>query len=206
MATEPNALATVGDQTPEPLICSDLSVSHFHERSSCIQCHRVYCPHYASEIDNNFCRVCLTESQATIHTQPLKDVEGIAHEGKWMFPTGSIYKTLPRAISEMSDSEAETYFVYMKEQIKNAETTLQYRRIAGSVVELEIEHRKVLESRRLRGIKLPNLGTGAIKIGASGANAKVTSAEKLKQFGDTLKALGITKEVLEAILASKKKP
>jgi hypothetical protein len=200
----PNGTAPLAEQDtiPEPLICDDLSPEHFHERSHCIQCHRIFCPHYASEIDTNFCRVCLTGEAAAVHAQPLKDHEGISHDGKWFLPHGSIYKTLPKAISEMGDPELEEYLRYMKEQVKNAETTLQYRRIAESTAQMEKTHREILRDRRLRGIKLPTSANTGIKV--DGAKAPRSAEEKLADVAKTIKAMGITKEMLEALLKAKK--
>ncbi len=196
--------APVSDQnetTPEPLLCSDSSVEHFHERNFCIQCHRLFCPHFQSELDSNFCRVCLTNVSAGVDTKPLPpDEEGIHHEGKWIMPVGSIYKTLPRAIADMPDIELEEYLRLMKTEVKNAETTLQYRRIATSIAETESEQRKILESRRLRGLKLPKQD-GVIKIGTDAG----TKSKSLAGVATQLKTLGVTKEMLEAILASKTK-
>lgn len=184
--------------TPASLVCDQCPVD---ERDNCIQCHRVFCPHYASEIDTNFCQVCLTGEAANVVIQEsLKGSDGINHEGRWILPAGSIYKTLPRAIADMDNVELEKYLTYMKEQVKNAETTLQYRRIAESTASLELDHRKLLEERRLRGIKLPAGPGGPIKVVAG--NGK--KAPDLKGIADTLKAMGITKEMLEAVQAMQK--
>jgi hypothetical protein len=113
-------------------------------------------------------------------------------------PTGSVYKTLPRAIADMADNELEEYLKLMKNEVKNAETTLQYRRIAVSIGEVESDHRKVLESRRLRGLKLPKQ-EGVIKIGSDAGKPSKSLAGVAVQ----LKTLGITKEMLEALLKAK---
>jgi hypothetical protein len=195
MATVP--APPLEERTPEPLVCSDGSVEHFHERQNCIQCHRVYCPHFQSEIDSNFCRVCLTQQSAAVSVAPLPpDSEGIHHDGKWIMPVGSIYKTLPRAIADMDDVELGNYLAHMKAQVKNTETTYQYQKIGVSIAEVEVEHRKVLEARRLRGIKLPKQ-TGVVKIGSDNG----TPSKSLAGVATQLKSLGVTKEMLEALLA-----
>jgi hypothetical protein len=192
--------------TPEPLVCSDDSVEHFHERQHCIQCHRIYCPHFQSSIDSNFCRVCLFNSDAIeVRANPLKDAEGIAHEGRHLMPIGSIYKTLPRAIVDMSDGELDDYVKHMRQEVKNAEARLQYTRIGATMGDMEQGHRAELASRRLRGVKVPGIGS-AMKISASikpGA-----SSNGAKDIAEKLKNLGITPEMLMAALAAKggKKP
>lgn len=191
--------------SPDPntvLTCDQCSPS---DRNHCIQCHRLYCPHFESEIDASFCRLCLTSEAANVHVHALTDSEGIAHDGRWILPQGSVYKTLPRAISEMDDTQLEEYLRYMKKGVQDTETTLQYKRIALTTGEMEQEHRKMLADRRLRGIKLPTSANTGIKIAGASNKSPRTAEEKLRDVAATIKAMGITKEMLEALLVAKKK-
>jgi len=177
-------------------------VAHFHERSNCIQCHRTFCPHFASELDRNFCRVCLTTSEAVVEEKPLIDEEGIHHDGKWIMPAGSIYKTLPKAIADMSDGELDKYLEYMAGRLKDAERTAQYVRIAKSTADMEKSHRDILTARRLRGIKITPSG---VKVNASGDGGKTIKPKATaSDIANALKAAGVTPEMLAAILAAKK--
>lgn len=77
------------------------------------------------------------------------------HRGHRLVPTGVGYKTLPKAISQMTDDELAAFITEKGNQIHQIERQRDYLRVAQSTAKLEKGEREIAAMRALRGIKLP---------------------------------------------------
>jgi len=123
-------------------------------RSVCSTCHGAFCDAHASPLDSTFCDVCLSVPDAELKVMPLKDADGETHEGRDLIP-GPAYATFATRISKMSQYELEAYIHKYKDLIKQAETLLDFRRVAKGMLEVEKRQREDIQRRRLRGVKVP---------------------------------------------------
>lgn len=135
----------------------------------CLQCNEPFCPDHASQIDPKFCASCLSPQSIEIQKEPLKDDDGVTHNGAHLTPVGSSFKSLAKRITEMTDEQLRLHIQHVRTQVKEAEAVLDYRRVDLSSSEVEIEQRQILENKKLRGVKV-NLGK--IQVIATGGVGK----------------------------------
>jgi hypothetical protein len=145
----------------------------------CIQCREPFCPDHASEIDPNFCKSCLhpQSPEIEITKEPLIDVDGVQHRGTHLTPSGSGFKSLAARISQMTDPALGQHIQFIRQQVKEAEKVLDYRRIDLSVSQLELDHRDEEVRKKLRGTKIT---AGKISVVASGAGSNANGSSRPK--------------------------
>jgi hypothetical protein len=125
----------------------------------CCRCSAPFCADHASPVDqSDCCQSCLPFEDIMEMKTPLvsKDETGVhVHKGCRLVPTGIGYKTLPKAISLMTDDELTAFITEKSNQIHNIERQRDYLRVAQSTAKLEKGEREIAKLRSLRGIKLP---------------------------------------------------
>ena len=161
----------------------------------CIKCNQDFCPDHLSMLDSEYCNNCLPLESAETVEEPLVDEEGVTHKGRHIIVTGEIYQTQARAISDRTDEELEIWITHYQELVKDAEKTLEYRRIMKGILLIEKADRQGTASRILARIRIP----AAKKHG--GVTLRSTTASQ--KLANALKAAGVTKEMLQAIIDSK---
>ena len=163
---------------------------------TCIKCGASFCPDHLSPLDEEYCINCLTMKSAETRDEPLVDEEGVTHKGRHIIVTGEIYQTQARAISDRTDEELEIWITHYQELVRDAEKTLEYRRIMKGILLIERADRQSTASKILARIRIP---AGARKHG--GVTLRSTTAPQ--KLAAALKAAGVTKEMLEGIIAAK---
>lgn len=163
--------------------------------SPCIKCGQDFCPEHLSMLDNEYCNNCLPLESAGTKDEPLVDEEGVTHKGRHIIVTGEIYQTQARAISDRTDEELEIWISHYQELVRDAEKTLEYRRIMKGILLIERADRQGTASKILARIRIP----AAKKHG--GVTLRSTTAPQ--KLANALKAAGVTKEMLEGIIAAK---
>ncbi len=146
-------------------------------------------------LDNEYCATCLPLESAGTKNEPLVDEEGVTHKGRHIIVTGEIYQTQARAISDRTDEELEIWISHYQELVRDAERTLEYRRIMKGILLIEQADRQSTASRIIARIRIP----AAKKHG--GVTLRSTTAPQ--KLAAALRAAGVTKEMLEGIIAAK---
>lgn len=164
--------------------------------STCSKCGFNFCSEHLSILDNEFCKSCLTVESAETRDEPLVDEEGITHKGRHIIVTGEIYQTQARAISDRTDEELEIWISHYQELVRDAEKTLEYRRIMKGILLIEQADRQGTASKIPARIRIP---AAAKKHG--GVTLRSTTAPQ--KLAAALKAAGVTKEMLEGMIAVK---
>jgi hypothetical protein len=170
-------------------------------RVTCPLCKGPYCQDCASILDPKFCKDCLNEPAAQITINPLKDPDGVSHEGRDMQPTGPYFGSLCKRISEMSVYQLEAHIDYYKDLIRQAELSLDFRRTVLGASQIELAQRKDAERRRLRGVKVPHVKGPTLVDGKITTKAPDPKAKRdpVKDLGA---ALGVNPAQMSAILAA----
>lgn len=125
----------------------------------CKTCAFIYCDLCASILDPSYDKYCLNEPAAELKELPLRDADGVIHEGRHLQPAegATFYQprfgTLSKTISEMSDSELEDYVKQYIELVRQAERALDFRRVVLGSAQLEISQREHIKQRKLRADK-----------------------------------------------------
>jgi hypothetical protein len=125
----------------------------------CPTCHGPFCEQCASILDPIYCKICLNEPGAQLTFSPLKDSDGETHQGRDIRVSGPSFGTLCKRISDMSSYELEAHIDYYKDLVRQAEKSLDFRRVVLGASQIELAQRKDGERRRLRGIKVPHVKT-----------------------------------------------
>lgn len=171
----------------------------------CATCHEPFCKVHASELDPAYCSDCLNESKANFVREPLKDDEGVVHEGTHIIPQGPAFKTLAQRVVEMTDEQLRAHIEYWKNRAKWLENALEYARISLASSELELAEREESLRRKLRGVKVKASGGIAIVGGGSTRAALQDKTGKLNVLAGVLKSLGLTeKEQIDKFIAGLK--
>jgi hypothetical protein len=125
----------------------------------CCRCSAPFCADHSSPVDqSDCCQNCLPFEDIMEMKTPLisQDKNGThVHKGYRLVPTGPGYKTLPKAISQMTDLELEAFITEKGNQIHQIERQRDYLRVAQSTAKLEKGEREIAAQRALKGIKLP---------------------------------------------------
>lgn len=184
-----------------PVVSTDLECSKCHgtTRVICPTCKGPFCELHTAILDGRYCSSCLSEPMAEIKILPLVSSDGVSHDGRELKPTGPAFGTLSKRIFDMSDSELEAHIQYYQELVRQAEKSLDFRRVVLGASQIESAQRKDAQLRHLRasGYKPPKRITstdGKITIKAGSGN-KVDPAKSLAG------ALGVSGDALAAILA-----
>lgn len=171
----------------------------------CPVCKRPFCEDHASQVDAEFCHICLTPTDASVERTPLVDDEGVTHVGTVIQPTGPAYKTLLQRIAEMDEYQLRDHITTWKMKVHEAEQVLDYRRIALGSSQIQLAELEEAKKRKLRGVRVT---TSRSKISISATRsagsvdpkaaalanimrqAGVDSPEKMKAFLERLQAAG----------------
>lgn len=171
------------------IVCGAAPASH------CIKCGKDFCPEHLSMLDNEYCGVCLPLTSAETRDEPLVDEEGVTHKGRHIIVTGEIYQTQARAISDRTDEELEVWISHYQELVKDAEKTLEYRRIMKGILLIEKADRQSTASKIIARIRIP--------IGKKYGGVTLKSTTAPQRLASALKAAGVSKEMLQAIIDAK---
>lgn len=171
---------------------------YFSDGKSCKSCKLPYCVDHTSEIDTKFCLDCLNETTTKIKIEPLVDTEGLHHNGVKLTPVGEFWFSSANTVAELTDEQLDKWLTSHKNKIKEAETKVSYHRLMVGMMQMEFEERKDAGIRRLKRIKviIPKVQLKGIKV-----KAQFT----IKDVADKLKAAGVTKEQLLAMMEAKRK-
>lgn len=166
---------------------------------TCPTCKWPFCEECASALDPDCCHLCLDEPGADLVATPLTraDGDGVIHHGKLLTP-GPTFGTMCERISKMSDYELEAHIHHYKELIKQAERSLDFRRVVLGTGQLESSQRDDAKRRALRGIKMPKAATAATAAGTKPA----TTGQRAANAAQMLKML----EALQQLQKQKVKP
>ena len=203
-ATSVEGAVVSGDSTagvPASVSNPDATYSHKSRPKPCIHtfetdnkvcpiCLWPFCKDCASGLDEDYCHLCLDEPGAELRSSPLIDQDGQQHEGRLLTP-GPTFNTLAKRISEMSISELEAHISHYKGLIKQAETSLDFRRVSLGMGQVELAQRQDQQRRRLRGVKIALPG------------AKSPSKPKAKAPAANLGQMLAMLEALKALQAKK---
>ena len=152
----------------------------------CVRCGHAYCQDHASPVDQaSQCLTCLPLESIEIKEEPLKGDDGVTHRGKHLIPTGPHYRTLPKAISELTDEELEQFLTETANLIHKTEQIQDYRRISLSTARLEKADREDSKLRQARALQasLPRKS----KVVITGQKGKGTSSSTVADFAAFIK-------------------
>src|SRR5690348_15794251 len=93
----------------------------------CLDCGWPFCEDCASPLDPKYCKSCLPETNGNLIEEPLKDEEGVIHEGRKMTPSPELrirLTTTAKSLSEMNPTELRDFVSHYKELVKQAEHAL----------------------------------------------------------------------------------
>ena len=156
----------------------------------CELCHSPICSNHISPYDSGCCAGCIKPESIAVKESPLIDDDGVIHKGRVIQPVGITYKTLAKRLIEMTEDELIAHIHHVREQIKEAESVLDYRRIDLSSSTTELEERQIAKRKNLRIKNVEMISSGGIKIG-------ITSSEKRKKaLDETAKKLKVVASAL----------
>jgi len=163
----------------------------------CGICSNAMCGDHSSVDDPDFCLECVSPENTRINSEPLIDKEGIEHTGRHITIEGDGWLSSIGIIARLTDDELPRWIEKHGRLLREAEQRRDYNRIMLGALQMESE------DRRIAGIKF------AREIGRQMPTQRVISGTALpskqprKQVSlvDKLKAAGVTKEMLESILA-----
>ncbi len=165
----------------------------------CHKCSLLYCLDHASEVDpQRFCLNCLKVEDAVIEETPLVDAEGVRHNGRVLRPIGSAFLTEEKMIYEMTEDELKVYITHYKILVREAAQLKEFREI-----NLAQAQHALLD----KGIKtLVDAGGNVTFPSRPKAVPKPVKQKPnvIDTLADRLKRAGITPEMLQAIIDSKK--
>lgn len=194
MAEAEQAATTPVTDHPKP--CQHLALGyHLSDTKKCPTCLWSFCVDCASTLDPQYCRLCLTEPDAAFIQSPLKDEDGVVHEGRELTPDPNArffqprFGTLCKTISEMKEHELEDYIKYYRDLVKQAETALDFRRVVLGSSQLELSQRQDAKRRALRADKT-KFPVKTLTIAKDGSGKKKTAG-----VTDLLKMLEMLKQL-----------
>lgn len=173
----------------------------------CKKCGSDFCITHASEVDPvNYCILCLIPDEVGLTESPLIDKDGVQHKGRTLTNLGEAYKSTNKLISEMTDVEISGFITMYKVLLHDAERVVDYRRITLASAEHEKYERQVGSLRMVGGTY--RFGTTDAPAGVRTKVARTPKANtvdaKAAQVLKSLKALGLTPEMLTALLRDAK--
>lgn len=177
----------------------------------CPTCLWSFCPDCASILDPRYCRLCLREADAELHEEPLIDTEGhTVTSGRHLTPLPSAtffqprFGTLCKTISEMSDSDLDSYVKQYIELVRQAEKALDFRRVVLGSAQMETVQRDAVKQRKLRSDKTKYpVKTTTIDKATGKVVSKTASAAALGNMLQMLEALQKLKANKAATAAAK---
>lgn len=185
------------------LLNKDANPGEFLDNAKrCPTCLWSFCEDCASTLDPRYCRLCLSEPSANLIETPLKDTDGVTHEGRVLTPAPTAvffqprFGTLAKTISDMSQRELEDYIQQYKELVRQAERALDFRRVVLGASQLEHSQRADSERRKLQADKT--------KYPVRTVSIDKTTGKQVKKTASTVDLLGMLK-ALEALAALEKK-
>lgn len=174
----------------------------------CPTCLEWFCELCSSTLDPKYCRLCLSEADAALVEEPLKDEEGVVHTGRVMHPDPNAkffqprFGTLCKTLSEMTSGELTSFVDYYKDLVKQAEKALDFRRIVLGAAQLESTERDARERRRLRTLKTPTPKTLTVSK-TNGKPVKAPAMDLLKML-EALKQIDVNRAAKAAAQAKPK--
>ena len=102
--------------------------------------------------------------------------------GRILRPVGSIYRLVSKRLSEMTDPELSSFIQEMKLQVKQAELSLDQKRVHLSQATAEQEGREFELRRRLRNIRISPAGI-KVKANQSTRDSWLTIVNKWRASG-----------------------
>lgn len=196
-------------QPPDEPKCEHTG-TFYPERKRCKTCGLLICPMCWSVLDPDFCRGCLNDKDAVIIEEPLKDVDGVVHEGRVLHPDPQArffqprFGTLAKTLIEMTDDELYKYIEDYKNLVTQAERALDFRRVVLGSAQLEQAQRMDRKRRELRADKT-KYPVKTLTVDKSGKTVKKTaSLADLAKMLEALKQIDINrKKKAEAAIAQK---
>lgn len=131
----------------------------------CPTCKGPYCLDCASFISPEYCKLCLQEPDVKLDELPLKDEDGVTHDGRELKPSpeATFYQprldiTVPDAegkphlqqIFEMTPYQLEGFIQKYQELVRQSEKALDFRRIMLGAAKVHKADLQDAERRRLR--------------------------------------------------------
>jgi hypothetical protein len=166
----------------------------------CPTCHGPFCEQCASILDPIYCKLCLDEPGAQLTFSPLKDSDGETHQGRDIRVSGPSFGTLCKRISDMSAYELEAHIDYYKDLVRQAEKSLDFRRVVLGASQIELAQRKDGERRRLRGIKVPHVKTTLTNAAGEIVQGPTAARAKRDPVKDLAATLGVKQEDMSKLL------
>lgn len=168
----------------------------------CGTCHGAFCDQHSSMLDPAFCIVCLNEPQAEIKvTEGITDAEGVKHQGRDLQPTGEVFGTMCKRISEMSEYQLRAHVDYYKDLVRQAERTLDFRRTILGATQIELNQREDAIRRHFPKGKVKKSVTISLP-GSSGTNGETKSQKRERKDSTTMlaDALNLSKDGASAFM------
>lgn len=194
-------------------ICLELSdLQNFEVKNLCLQCRKAYCSSHTSVVDNDYCDNCMRPQHVATTDERLIDEDGVGHEGRRINLTGEFWMSMTRDIRAMSDQELENHVISLRAAVREIEVIRDYRKIALAHGENELEERRMGKLRGLRLVKDVRDGRLTakqvinIKQRRGQAAARRAGTPKgIDALADQLRAAGVTREQLAAMIAAAQK-
>lgn len=182
---------------PVCYICQDIHDKENRETDSpCKKCHGFYCHRHTSKLQADHCDNCLRITDVAPKVEPLLDEDGVHHEGRRIVLSGEFWMSMQLDIIQMSETELENHVNALRAAVREIELLRDYRQIALSHSENELEQRKLGRYRKLRLLKDHRAG----KITAGNVTEMKRRAAKPKTLEQIMAAGGLTQEQLLAAL------
>jgi hypothetical protein len=91
----------------------------------------------------------------------------------------------------MSDEQLKNHIQHVRQQVKEAEAVLDYRRIDMASSEVELEQRELAEKKKLRGIKVSPSRISVVATGGVGKDAPKKTVSAVEFLATLLKNMNI---------------
>lgn len=164
----------------------------------CTKCQKLYCIDHASEVDpNRFCTECLSPADVVLQELPLKDEDGITHQGRMLKPIGKAFSNLGKLICEMTDVELTAFVVDYTAKLRDAEMSKEFIKINLGLATYEAMERKLIKQKPTGEVYFPIKKQEPFLV----KKKKTPSEDKL---AEALRKAGVTPEMLAALIAKKK--
>ena len=188
-----------------PIKCSHAFDDPLLQVTECKSCHSLNCADCLSILDPIYCKHCLSEKDAELHeSTPPPDDDGVIPAGRVLTPDPNArfyqprFGTLAENISGMNTAELEAHIKRYQDLLRQAEKTLDIRRIVLGTSQIEQEQRKAIERRKLRADKTRYAVKTLTVDKKTGEQKKQgVSVEKLTEMFRMLEALSTLKKQTE---------
>jgi hypothetical protein len=160
----------------------------------CRHCGQEFCVNHRSRYNPKMCSGCVSDSSLQVAREPITDEDGTQHQGTRMRLIGEGWPNSLHLIKDMTDLELEDQISDLATGLKEAQLTLDYKKILYSAATFEKDrrvHSNAVKARRRR----EKIEQGAVKLNGKSVRMKTVAdpidllAKQLKIPYDQAKAV-----------------